>query len=58
MDYAKDITSVSGLELAVLVALLVVVAVGVWRLYVHFRGHEDSDVKGLHFTQRPHPPPP
>jgi hypothetical protein len=57
MDFAKDITSVSGLELAVLAALLLVVAVVGWRLYSRFSGREHSDIEGLHFTHRPPAPP-
>lgn len=56
MDYAKDISSVSTLELVVLVALLVVVGVVAWRLYARFSGRDHSDVEGLHFTERPHGP--
>ena len=54
MDLAKDMTSLSTLELVVLAALVVVVAVVAWRLFVRFSGREHSDVESLHFTERPH----
>ncbi|HEV7590495.1 MAG TPA: hypothetical protein VGO40_20460 [Longimicrobium sp.] len=57
MDFAKDGTSISGLEMVVLAALLVVVAVVAWQMYQRMSGRAVSDVKGLHFTRRPHDPP-
>ena len=57
MDYVKDGGGISGLEMVVLVALLLVCAVVAWRLYLRFSGRGVSDVQGLHFTRRPHTPP-
>lgn len=57
MDFAKDMTTVSPVELAVLAALLVVCAVVAWRLWARFSGRDHSDVEGLHFTHRPPAPP-
>ena len=57
MDFAKDTTSVSGLEMVVLAALLLVVAVVAWQLYQRFSGRHVSDVDSLHFTPRDHTPP-
>ena len=55
MDFAKDMNSLSTVELVVLLALLLVVAVAAWRLYLRFTGREHSDVESLHFTHRgPH----
>jgi len=58
MNYATDGGGgISGLEMVVLAALLLVCAVVAWQLYQRFSGREVSDVNGLRFTQR-HPPPP
>ena len=50
MDFAKDMNSISMVELVVLAALLLVVIVVAWRLYARFSGREHSDVENLHFT--------
>lgn len=55
MDFATDMNSLSTVEMVVLAALLLVVGVVAWRLYVRFSGREHSDVEKLHFTDRgPH----
>ena len=58
MDYVKvEGAGVSGLEMVVLAALLLVAAVVAWQLFQRFSGREVSDVNGLRFTPR-HPTPP
>jgi hypothetical protein len=59
MDYAKveGAGGVSGVEVAVLAALLIVCAVVAWRLYQRFSGHDVSDVNALRFSRRPPVPP-
>ena len=57
MDFATDISSVSGLEMVVLAALLLVVGVVAWQLYQRFSGRHVSDVNSLHFTPHEHTPP-
>jgi hypothetical protein len=57
MDFAKDTTSLSGLEMVVLAALLLVVGVVAWQLYQRFSGRHVSDVNALHFTRHEHTPP-
>ncbi|HVG45952.1 MAG TPA: hypothetical protein VM890_14520 [Longimicrobium sp.] len=57
MDFAKDSGGISGLEMVVLAALLLVCAVVAWQLYLRFSGRGVSDVQGLRFTRRPHTPP-
>ena len=58
MDYVKvEGAGVSGLEMVVLAALLLVAAVVAWQLFQRFSGREVSDVNGLRFTDRRPPPP-
>jgi hypothetical protein len=57
MEFAKDGAGISGVEIVVLVALLLVVAVVAWQMYRRMSGRGVSDVNGLHFTRRPHTPP-
>ena len=57
MEFAKDGAGISGVEIVVLVALLLVVAVVAWQMYQRMSGRGVSDVNGLHFTRRPHTPP-
>lgn len=55
MDFATDMNSLSTVEMVVLAALLLVVVVAAWRLYLRYSGREHSDVESLHFTRRgPH----
>jgi len=59
MDYVKvEGAGVSGLEMVVLAALLLVAAVVAWQLFQRFSGREVSDVNALRFTRRPTDPPP
>ena len=58
MNYVRvDGGGVSGVEIAVLAALMLVCAVVAWQLYDRFSGRGVSDVQGLRFTRRSHDPP-
>jgi ABC-type Fe3+ transport system permease subunit len=54
MDFVKG--GPSGVEMAVLAALLLVCAMVAWRLYQRFSGRDVSDVQGLRLTRRTHGP--
>ena len=58
MNYVRvDGGGISGVEIAVLAALLLVCAVVAWQLYQRFSGRHVSDVNSLHFTPHEHTPP-
>ena len=55
-DVRVEGAGLSGVEIAVLAALLLLCLVVGWQLYQRFSGREVSDVQGLRFTKR-HPGP-